>query len=179
MGREPIIYLDMDGVCCDFNKDALTIHNRMDLYNNTHYSLSDLMGISDKEFWEKISVYGENFWRGLEEYPWFKDLYNELSKIGNVYFLSAPTLDSNCVKGKLLWLQDHFGLNFKRYIFTKHKYLLAKPDNFLVDDFEEQFRGFLDAGGNAVLFPQSWNGNRDVEKKLEFVLSSITHGIEK
>lgn len=176
---KPLIYLDMDGVCCDFNKAALETFDRMDLYDNKHYSVRELIGITDKEFWEKISKKEEKFWSGLEEFSWFKEMYEGLNKIGDVYFCTAPTLDPNCVKGKLIWLQNRFGFGFKKYIFMKDKHLLAKPDNFLVDDFEEQFENFKKNEGNAVLFPQPWNANRDIENRVEFVLTAIKNRIEK
>lgn len=176
---KPTIYLDLDGVCCDFNKAALAIFGREDLILHKDYSISKLMGLTDKEFWEEITKKKENFWRDLEEYPWFDEMYKELKKIGDVYFCSAPTLDPNCVKGKLMWLQDRLGFNFKNYIFIGDKFLLARKDNFLIDDFEDQCKKFGDHGGKIVLFPQEWNKNRDINNRLEFVLSSIQNRIKQ
>ena len=171
----------MDGVCCDFNKSALEIFNRKDLLTNwpkDEYSVSKALGITDKEFWEKISTQKENFWSDMPEFPWFKNLYNSLINLGEVYFCTAPTLDPNCVKGKLMWLQERFGFNFKKYIFIKDKFLLAKSDNFLIDDFEEQCLNFRKCGGNVILFPQDWNSNRNIENREDFVINSIKNRIK-
>src|SRR3972149_4880545 len=114
---KPTIYLDMDGVCCDFIKDAVKAHGREDLSKNWPkelYNVEDALGITLEAFWGKLSLQEDKFWSGLEEFPWFWELYNGLSEIGDVYFCSAPTLDANCVKGKLIWLQDRFGFKFKK-----------------------------------------------------------------
>lgn len=179
---KPTIYLDMDGTCCDFNKAALEIFDRKDLITDwpkDEYSVSKVLGISNKEFWEVISKKKDNFWSELEEFPWFKDMYKELSKLGEVYFCTSPARDPNCVKGKLMWLQERLGEDFEKYIFIKDKFLLARPDNFLVDDFEKQCEDFSKSGGNVILFPQPWNSNRDIENRLSFVLSSIKNRIKQ
>lgn len=173
---KPTIFLDMDGVCCDFNKASLQVFNRMDLYDSWshNYSVSDSLGITDADFWKEISKYQENFWVDMEEYPWFKDLWDRLNSIGDVYFCTAPTLDPVCVKGKLQWIQNRLGFNFRKYIFIKDKYLLAKKDNFLVDDYTEQFNNFNSHGGNGILFPQMWNDSRDhLEDRVGHVINSI------
>jgi 5'(3')-deoxyribonucleotidase len=60
--------------------------------------------------------------------------------------------------GKLTWLQRFTGeRNFRDYIFTTHKHLLACECAILVDDRESNILEFEGAGGGVVLFPQPWN----------------------
>lgn len=87
------------------------------------------------------------FWVGLRELPWFRELYAGLLDLGEVYFLTAPS-SANAAKGKILWLQDRFGKNFDRYIITCHKHLLSGT-GVLIDDRDKHVKAFE----NAVKFP--------------------------
>ena len=173
---KPLIYLDMDGVCCDFVKASLEVIGRKDLINNWPKGIvyiEDYLEMSHEQFWKKIDKIGYPFWSSLEETPWFKELYSELNKLGDVYFCTSPTRNPDCVKGKLMWLQDRFGERINNYIFIKDKFLLARKNDFLIDDFDSQCNDFVKHGGNAILFPQPWNTNNHIENKVSFVLTSI------
>jgi len=156
------IFLDLDGVCCDFISASLKRINREDLINNWpigKYNLEEATNISYTEIWKKIDELGSDFWRNLEEYPWFVGMYNELTKIGKVIFCSGPSLCPNSLKGKLEWLQDRFGKEFRDYILTSKKFYLATEKSVLIDDSDENCSSFILNGGKSILFPQKWNKN--------------------
>lgn len=150
------IFLDMDGVCVDFVKGALAAHGRLDLYNAPGVTwLPDSIGMSEDAFWPPINALGIEFWRALEPYPWFAALHEGLADLGHVVFLSKPSRGAGSATGKLQWLQDRFGPEFRDYIFTPRKrYLSRWPRAILVDDQDKNLEAW---DGAKILFPQPWN----------------------
>ena len=158
------IFLDMDGVCCNFVKGTCAVlgFDYNEVLNNWPlgtYDYSTVMNIGPKEMWEKIDSRGKLFWRELQEYSWFEDLYDALKEIAPVYFLTSPAWNPDCAEGKLHWLQDRFGEDFRDYVLTHHKFLLSKKRSILIDDSPAQCDKFTGGDGRAILFPQPWNGH--------------------
>jgi hypothetical protein len=151
------IFLDMDGVCADFVKGALAAHGRLDLYGAPDVTwLPDSIGMSEDDFWPTINALGAAFWRALEPYPWFAALHEGLADLGHVVFLSKPSRGADSATGKLQWLQDRFGPEFRDYIFTPRKrYLSRWPRAILVDDQDKNLEAW--DGAPSILFPQLWN----------------------
>lgn len=152
------VFLDMDGVCCNFQGAAMTACGFPDLVP-TQWDMTRDMGITEDEFWRRIDAHGEDFWANLSDYPWFCDLYHRLywQCQGRLYFLSTPSRAPFSASGKVRWLQKWLGPHFDAYIFTRHKHLFAGPGRLLVDDNAENCERFEAAGGQAILFPQPWN----------------------
>ena len=112
----------------------------------------------DHLMWYWINVIGIDFWTQLDRLPWFDDVIRCVEKFTTEwYVLSAPSLDPTCQLGKIHWLQENIGQGFDRYLLTPHKYLLAKPGTFLIDDRAENVAKFLGAGGDGCLFPSHGN----------------------
>lgn len=174
------IYLDLDGVCCDFLTASLKTLNKEDVILNWPSGAFDIekaVGISRKDFSNIMDSYDSNFWRNLEEYPWFWELYKTLKNIGDVIFCTKPATSSQSVKGKLEWLQDRFGKDFREYVFIDKKYYLANPNSLLIDDDERQTEPFKNHGGEAILFPQIWNTNYPYRNYgLEYVFNLLKKG---
>lgn len=171
MSSRPLIYLDMDGVCCDFVTASIRI-NGFDpdtviadwatQYKGEFYTYK-VLGIELDTFWDRIGTGGTAFWRELDAYPWFESMYEELNRLGRVVFLSSPTRNPSCLAGKLQWLQDRFGKTFKEFIFTTNKDLLAHSGAALIDDYETNIQKFRERDGNGILFPRVWNANHAFE----------------
>lgn len=171
-------FLDMDGVCCDFCNAAGGLFGLPKIDENWPIGvkkISEFLGIDTATFWNKIDEKGPEFWSEMPEYAWFVDLHTSLKLLGDVVFCSSPSLDSNSPKGKLQWLQKRFGKEFRNYVFTNKKYYLANYiDSILIDDDDEYVALFKKAGGKAILFPQSWNGNSHIRgNKVSYVIQEI------
>ena len=187
MTKKPVIYLDMDGVATRFvtkaikanNEDPVEIIEKWNNYHQGNYLVDEILDISRKRFWENIYRFGEDFWRYLDEYPWFQDLYNKLNKITQVVFLTTPTNFGYCLEGKLKWLKDRFGEDFDQYIFTHHKHFVADRQSLLIDDYDSNIDKFEVWGGRGVLFPQIWNRNYRIENKIEYTLEQVNHWYQK
>jgi len=168
------IFLDMDGVSVDFVKGALTAHNRMDLYGGDVGWIPDTLGLTDAEFWRVINPMGVEFWRGLEPYVWFEALHTRVSALGKTIFLTKPSRGAESAAGKMLWLQDRFGHEFRDYILTPRKqFCAAWPYSILIDDQDQN----LDAWpGRKVRFPQMWNQHRrspDPTRIVDEIVSAV------
>ena len=144
------------------------------------YDIAEVLGMDRNHFWETINAAGVDFWRQLEPYPWFEELYRELTLRGKVCFATSPTHSPNSATGKMAWLKDRFGSDFKEFIITRRKHYLSRSGTLLLDDSDKQVREFVRRGsGSAVLFPQIWNsaypfieGNR-----LQYVLTQVDAAI--
>ena len=174
---EPVIYLDMDGVCTDFPRAAIKSAGRDPVkvfaaWERDYAGESEqyeVMGIRAADFWVATN-YDEAFWVDMEEYPWFRELYDRLTAITRVCFLSSSGNSPSALSGKLKWLQARLGADFQNHIFTHQKHLLAREGAVLVDDYEFYVQAFRRAGGAAVLFPQIWGRNHRVQDKVGFTL---------
>ncbi len=176
-----IIYLDLDGVCSNFIKSCIEANGlnyeqtveRWEKDFRGVFSAFEVFGINNNTFWKNIEKTGEAFWTDMEVYPWFFDLYNELSKKGRVIFLTKPSHSPLSHSGKIKWLQKRFNHNFKDYIITPHKELLASSETVLIDDCPKNIAKFVEAGGKGILFPQFWNTVKEIDNKVEYVLNSL------
>jgi len=178
---EPVIYLDMDGVCVDFISAGL-LANRFDpddifiKWQREYlgeYHVHQVLGIPARTYWNAISALGAAFWANLDEYPWFWELYNTLAEIAPVIFLSSGTRAPATLSGKMQWLQNRFGETYRNYIFTPQKQQLASGGALLIDDYDRNVDDFTAAGGSAIRFPQLWNRNHPIQDSLAFTLGMV------
>lgn len=180
------IYLDMDGVCVDFIGAAMTAQGydaaaTLAEWEREHAGTlfpEALMGKPPEDFFTHENLHPHEFWSGLVPYPWFDHLYEELTRIGHVIFLTAPTNAPGCVSGKHEWLINTFGHGFGDFIFTRHKARLAHPDAYLVDDLPHNITPFDERGGHGILFPQLWNEWHQVEDKVSHVVERLDNRIK-
>ena len=169
-----MIFLDMDGVCCDFDSGvARLLNKKLPSVWPLGKSVGDVLDTDFEEVREAVERKGEKFWTELHAYPWFKTLYKALEKEADVFFLTSPGPHASAGSGKQRWLNTQFGRYCDNLIVTRHKYLLAKDDAWLVDDSERNIKEFSDAGGKVVLFPQPWNGNETPLNPVDKVLKTV------
>lgn len=171
--------LDMDGPCTLFMHSALKVMGKEHLVDNYPIGASNLeqvTGIPYPIMHKILEAYGSDFWRNLEETPFFWELYNGLKEMGEVVFCTSPSLDGNSAKGKIEWLQDRFGKNFRDYIITNRKYFCSNLNTVLIDDTKEMCEDFKKEGGLVVQFPTRLNGLSHVCKesdRAKYVLKRI------
>lgn len=76
----------------------------------------------------------------------------------NVFFLTSPTLDADCVAGKVEWIQKCApAWMHRQYLIGPCKHLCAKPGSLLIDDSDNKVASFEEHGGEAILVPRPWN----------------------
>lgn len=169
-----IIYVDMDGVCCDFVWGALSKikypHDQdkaREAYQNWPMGEANPYDFGSDEFWEKLGRSGWAWWADLDPYPHYKPMMELLRRWHRVMYLpSVPygPAGLHAATGKLAWIQKQEGPEFRDFVFTHHKELLAKRNTILIDDTPARIEKFTSAGGKAILFPRPWNGNASMDK---------------
>jgi 5'(3')-deoxyribonucleotidase len=177
-----MIYVDMDGVLCDFAGAALHVHGRPEIMDNwppLAWDMHALIGCTEAEFWHKIDARGFAFWANLKPYQWFVDL---LGIIAEPFVIStSPSHSHHSSSGKVAWVQMHLGAKFRDYMIGCHKHLLANRDSILIDDNDANCEKFERHGGRAILFPQPWNANHSLCRddggvsRLEYVRMRYQH----
>lgn len=165
MPSERIIYIDMDGVLSNFVKGALELFDQPNALNS--WPLGDrnfpqALGVTRQEFWQRIATSGSQFWSELEPYPWFDELV-ELIEPWPWYILTSPSECGSSADGKMQWLRRYCGENFRRFLISPQKQLLARPKSILIDDLDPNVERFTAAGGVGLLFPRKWNANYALE----------------
>ena len=181
MSKPAEIYLDMDGVCVNFMGAAITANGL-----NAETTLAtwrkeypgslfpeDLLGKPAMDFFTHEKINDSAFWRDLIPYSWYSHLYEELSRLGHVTFLTAPTGAPGCVAGKLEWLTAEFGSGFADFIFTRQKNRLAHANAYLIDDMPYYAEPFEQRDGSVVLFPQIWNALHHIEDPVPQVIPEL------
>ena len=158
------IYLDMDGVLADFEKDYLdhtgiTIEEareqrpRKEFYRhwNDFISAGRFAELPKYEGCDELL----SFVRGL-------DIVLEiLSSSG------GPGRHMDVINQKNIWLKKH-GISYKSNIVpgARYKKDYAYPSTLLIDDTEKNYTSFIEAGGHAILHISA----EDTIKKLEGIV---------
>lgn len=154
-----MIFLDMDGVLCDFAGGVCALFGKDapqagDLAQELHQHL----GIAKGLMWSRIAEAGARLWEGLEPLPWADELVALVRSHGELVIATAPSLNPASLAGKLTWLQRRFGRNFRDFVVTPQKHLLAAPGRILIDDSPRHVDAFSAFGGLSTLFPSIENG---------------------
>jgi hypothetical protein len=163
------IFLDLDGVATNFLSGACKLFKvdekeLMERWGVGQYDMvKSAMGIPPEEFYKTIEREGEQFWVDLERYPYADDLYNFCCGLAPTLFLTMPTFDANCIVGKIKWLQNWHGKDFRDYVLTPRKEAFAKWNSVLVDDRDDNIEKFKEKGGHGIVFPAVCN-SRHAEK---------------
>lgn len=150
------IYLDMDGVIsnwCDAVLNALG-GNTPEIQQkiiNSWSTIDDIYG-EDKVIFT-VDQLGTKFWSELDVYPWAHELFDRLSEVAPVCFLTNQgRWPSTAVSGKIEWLKKH-GFPHRDVIFAEAKWFAASPRHFLVDDKPSNITKFVECSGSAYLWP--------------------------
>jgi hypothetical protein len=141
------LYLDMDGVLCDFEKRFTELYGK------------DALGARDrKNFttnWPNFIMNG-NF-ENLEWFPGGKELLHfiQYATDWEVEILSSSggeKFHSEVAAQKVVWLCNK-GIPYKANIVPgrKHKTAYATPETILIDDTEDIIVNFNAAGGVGIL----------------------------
>ena len=147
-----ILYVDMDGVLCDFEGHFFKVSNM------------DPETLSYEEIKEVVNRHGRRFWENM---PWTEigpKLWGEI-KHYNVAILSNPANFKESKKGKSIWIRENLGEGVD-YILAEKKSAFANHEAMLIDDTEENINSFEASGGHGVFL-------RDDERGLERSLNII------
>jgi hypothetical protein len=187
------LLLDMDGVIADFVKGALSVHrgkfdesNYAQLRGTNAWDIARWYMGPTSEFW---GAFGYQFWKTLPKTPEadeIVDLCYQYVGEDRVAVLTSPVNTLGCLDGKRDWLAKHFpDLPMLLSVRSKHgkatppKEFCATPNSILVDDYDENIRKWIDAGGLGFLYPRRWNSLFEYERRgvaeLQGMLQATLH----
>src|SRR5574343_735427 len=149
----PEVYLDMDGVLCNFESQCRKLFRKD--FHHTETLDEFIQRHTKKKFWISIHQTQGLFWSTME--PLNENTLEIVEKFkescSHVHILSAPAKDPNCVAGKNLWLDKYIGEDIiSKRIFDVHKYKYASPGRILVDDNRDHINKWIQGGGTGILF---------------------------
>ena len=164
MKNLPRIYLDMDGVLVDFEKQ---------LVDTVKMPISQWMKLDRKKRWEPV-IARKDFWSTT---PWNnegKKLLQFVKKY-NPHILSAyleKTFDPNCIPGKSAWCRKNLGLtggkvNLVRRRDKQNFAMNAGQPCILIDDYDKNTTQFKAKGGIGITFTSATRAISEL-KKLGF-----------
>ena len=179
--NEIIIYCDMDGVLCDFDKQFEKLTNTPPKEFEANKGT--------KEFWNVILKEGEKFWTQMKPMPGFEDFKSELISISTdgrfkLKFLTSTSASQilknyprqeaidyikNIEFGKRTWLQTHWS-GPKTIIFSdsgKGKGKYATPNSILIDDLSPNVESFIAAGGSGIIFTNAQQAIDELKAKIK------------
>lgn len=180
------IYLDMDGVLCNWSKAACEVcgvdYNdpaiRAAIKASKH--ISDFSNLKN-EIWERIAKRGIDFYANLEIHPWAHKLYDTLNKLGNLCLLTSPgnnvlytEASAMAAAGKVLWVKKHF--NTTNLLIGYSKHFCANQQSILVDDSVEKITQFRNNGGRVWVWPNDvaiLDGEVDVNQEINRLARKI------
>ena len=120
------IYIDMDGVICDFKGLYTTMRNKVPTL--------------------KFPQSNREFWTNLKPIKGAIEAVNKLRGLHDVYILSAPSVrNPSSYSGKRIWIENYFDMDMvNKLILCNHKGLLS--GDYLIDDNlkgkgQEDFKG--------------------------------------
>jgi 5'(3')-deoxyribonucleotidase len=119
---------------------------------------ADRPTLTKSEFWDSIT---RDIWATIpqsEEFYLLLGYCENLVGQENICILTAPTIDPECVAGKLEFIHNHFPKWMHRqFLIGPRKQFCAHPEALLIDDADKNVDQFRAWGGNAILVPRPWN----------------------
>lgn len=188
--RPPTVYMDMDGVVCNFVDRALKVHGQATIHDRNHRAWAQVGKGQDVNLIHYLKTTPEDFWHKIDSDPefWLKlppiwsgvELTKDLIAEGyEVVFCTSPSHNPICWQDKVRWLREVFYESLNEVIMIPHtvgKWRLARPGAILIDDTTEVVNKFRDHGGQSVLFPRWWNTGILPQKTDVHSLDSIFPG---
>lgn len=140
------VYLDMDGVLCDFEKQFIKLYGKEALSHRDRKEFSSNWSnfITDKNF-EKL-----DWFPGAEELLVFIRKYDV-----NVEILTSSggkKFHDGVAEQKRIWLKSHY-IAYKPNVVSGRKFKKdwATPDSILIDDTSDVIEAFNKASGVGIL----------------------------
>jgi hypothetical protein len=155
------IYVDLDGVLVDFDKEAERIGFPVEAFEADNKVKA--------RFWHnigKMAHHGFEFWGVMDKMVDADILWNRLMEADHpVEILSATGHVGNADAEKRKWVETHLGdvvVNLVRK--SKDKATFASPKAILIDDREKSITPWVEAGGIGVLHVSADDTIRQLEE---------------
>ena len=144
----PLDSLDQSQFPAECGYDIVGAANRLMGYEK--FTVSTFWNSIPREFWATTPI--------SPEFNWLLGQVEHLVGQENVCLLTSPTIDPDCLAGKLEWIHAFTPKWLHRqFLVGPCKQFCAHPDALLVDDSDKNVNAFRKWGGKALLVPRPWN----------------------
>jgi 5'(3')-deoxyribonucleotidase len=167
------ILLDLDDVLNQFTMWALKcVGCDVDPMDNSQFPIQvgyDIVAAANLLHPTKRDWKVAEFWDSIKRHHWARTpispecnwlLETCIEKVGEdeVFIVTSPTKDPDCLAGKLEWIHLQMPCYMHRqYSITPRKHIAASPGTLLIDDCADNCEKFEEKNGQALLVPKPWN----------------------
>lgn len=159
------IYIDMDGVLCDFLKRVKDITNIKGDINDKKYK-----DPITKEYcwWKYARNKGEDFWSEMEFMKDGKKLWNKLQFYPYKEILTICGKNDFGRIGKIKWVENNLNTSIPINILSPHqsKSIYANKYSILIDDMDKNLKEWTNAGGIAIKHVSFANTYKELKKYI-------------
>lgn len=157
------IYVDMDGVLCDFDSRVEELFGK----SPKEYSREELI--------EAVNDNGVEFWSKMKWHEGGKELWDMVSKY-NPSLLTSPGMFKYAPEGKKIWAKENLSPQPQDIIFgqvrNKHLVLSGKDPkeikkSILIDDYFPNVKPWQEEGGIGILHKSFNNTQRILNKFIK------------
>lgn len=145
--RKYQLYLDLDGVLCNWEKAVYDIGKGTADQIEKKYSPSEL--------WAIINSQKVKFWSDMEWMPDGRKLWKYCKDLSPTILSAPPGRQPGlnyALKGKRIWVDNNLGKDVKAIFVAAHlKKNHAGKNKILVDDREPNIKGWINNGGIGIL----------------------------
>ena len=171
------ILLDMDGVLTDFVGHFCKTFSYMpsvETWPKGEFNLAKVLGIEEDHMWELISEKAPGYWKTMPP-QWFAEELMDIIRSSGIPFTisTSPSRDPYSAAGKIMWLQEYMGLDFRHFMIGSNKALMARRNVLLIDDYDKNLDAFKAAGGKIAPVPMIWNSYKG--DPLCYVKEALCH----
>jgi hypothetical protein len=153
------IYCDLDGVLCDFIKQANKIHKYwMDVYRK-----------NKQLAWQMLVEFGANkFWSTMDWESDGKELWNYIKKYNPIILSAIPQIGKNeAMDGKREWIAKNLGWEYVSssiITFRSQKQKYSGVGKILIDDRDKSIKEWEYVGGIGILHKTTKNTISELKK---------------
>jgi len=169
---KPTIYLDMDGVLCDFRSPIAMTLGKQTFHQITNREFDEFFkGTNVTDYFARLPMFPEA--RMLIEFV--------IGLVGSYEICSCPLKNyvKQSIHGKNRWIKKNLDKKYQpvsaHYVFDKSKYAVKKDGmpNILIDDHDDNIVAWKAAGGIAIKFESDHGQFHHLVKELTEALESI------
>jgi 5'(3')-deoxyribonucleotidase len=158
------IFLDVDEVLANWldacfaalGCPAEDVHAEWAKTDPRPWDVFGLLGVDASVAWARIHGHGSAFWANLEVYPWAHELVRLCTAHAPTTLLTTASKHPCSYAGKAQWIARHFH-GVPHLIGRGSKAACASPGVLLIDDSPHNCEAFIEAGGDAIVFPGHGN----------------------
>lgn len=146
------VYLDMDGVLCNWTKAVAVANNA--IYPQGRilkpYELDNQL----KRYQIDAAMMNPDFWLNLEKFSWADDLVKLVNDTCPTWrFLTRGNTGANSYGGKSEWIDRYYKQHRERLVVCRgSKNFACKPGDILIDDHPANIQSWNLAGGHGYIW---------------------------